>query len=124
LPSYFGSVRKSRRAEAVSAVTQIQQGQERWRANNAQYTSVLSDVGVTTPTSKGYYALTTSPLTGSQTCPNSTTVTCAAGTCYSVTATAVAGTSQANDTGCTVLTASWLGPCGTLSTTPTKCWSK
>ena len=124
LPSYFGSIRKSRRAEAVSAVTQMQQGQERWRANNPAYTSTLSDLGVTTPTSGGYYALSTLTLTGSQTCPAGTTVTCAVGTCYSATATAVSGTSQVKDTGCTALTATWLGPCGTFSATPTNCWSK
>jgi type IV pilus assembly protein PilE len=33
LPSYFGSVRKSRRADAINLISQIAQGQERFRAN-------------------------------------------------------------------------------------------
>ena len=125
VPSFLNSVRKSRRADAVTAVSQIQQGQERWRANNPAYTATLSDLNVTTPTSNGYYTLATATLTGNQTCPVSAAVVpCTAGTCYSATATAVAGKSQANDTGCTAMTSVWLGPCGVFSTTPAKCWSK
>ena len=33
LPSYFGSIRKSRRADAINLMSQIAQGQERFRAN-------------------------------------------------------------------------------------------
>ena len=124
LPAYFGSIRKSRRADAIAAVSQIQQGQERWRANDAAYTATLSNLNVATPTTSGYYALATATLTGNQTCPNGTVVPCTAGSCYSATATAVAGTSQVSDAGCTTMTAAWLGPCGVFSTIPGKCWSK
>ena len=37
LPSFFDSIRKGRRSEAVAALAQVQQAQERWRANNATY---------------------------------------------------------------------------------------
>jgi type IV pilus assembly protein PilE len=124
LPSYFGSIRKSRRADAVAAVSQIQQAQERWRANNPAYTATLGNLSVTTPTSSGYYALATATLTGNQTCPGGAVVSCTVGSCYSATATAVAGTSQANDTGCTAMTVAWLGPCGRFSRTPAQCWSQ
>ena len=125
LPTYFGSIRKSRRADAIAAVSQIQQGQERWRANDAAYTATLSNLNVATPTTSGYYALATTALTGNQTCPGTTTVvSCTAGSCYSATATAQPGTSQASDAGCTAMSAAWLGPCGVFSTTPAKCWSK
>jgi type IV pilus assembly protein PilE len=124
MPSFLGSIRKSRRAEAVAALSAIQQGQERWRANNTTYTSTLGNLNVTSPTSGGYYTLTTATMTGSQTCPDSTTVTCATGTCYTATATAVSGKSQAKDTGCTALTTTWRGPCGSFTTTPANCWSR
>jgi type IV pilus assembly protein PilE len=37
LPSYQGQVRKSRRAEAVTFMSQVQQAQERYRANISKY---------------------------------------------------------------------------------------
>ena len=36
LPSFMDSIRKGRRAEAVAALAQVQQAQERWRANKLQ----------------------------------------------------------------------------------------
>jgi type IV pilus assembly protein PilE len=39
LPAYFDQVRKSRRSDAVALISQVAQAQERWRANNAQYTN-------------------------------------------------------------------------------------
>jgi type IV pilus assembly protein PilE len=48
-PSFMGQVRKSRRADAVSALSQVMQAQERFRANNATYGSrfVLSSASLT-----------------------------------------------------------------------------
>jgi type IV pilus assembly protein PilE len=91
LPSFLDAVRKSRRSDAIEALTQIQQAQERWRANNTSYNNDLTgakaagglDLRGTTP--KGYYQLALSNVG-------------AAG--YTVTATAVAGTSQAADNHC------------------------
>ncbi len=58
LPSFMGSLRKSRRSEAMAALTAMQQEQERWRSNNQTYTATLSDLRVNTPTNPGgYYAL-------------------------------------------------------------------
>ena len=37
LPAFFDQVRKSRRAEAISAINQVAQAQERWRSNNPAY---------------------------------------------------------------------------------------
>jgi type IV pilus assembly protein PilE len=49
LPSYFGSVRKSHRSEAFAAISQIQQAQERFRAENSTYANrfVLSGTTLT-----------------------------------------------------------------------------
>jgi type IV pilus assembly protein PilE len=100
LPSYQGSVRKGRRAEAFSALALVQQSQERWRGNNSSYTTVLPNtaaasapadgLGVSSGTSSGLYTI--SLPDGSATA-----------TGYTVLATAVGGTSQAKDGDCKVL---------------------
>ena len=74
-PSYVDSVRKSRRSDAVVAITSVQQAQERYRSSNASYGtrfivsgSALVGVGVagdtnaaTSYTSPGtYYSLSIS----------------------------------------------------------------
>jgi type IV pilus assembly protein PilE len=92
-PSYQSSMRKSRRAEAFTALTNIQQGQERHRSTNASFTaniaaSAPTGLGQATTTSSGYYTLA---VTGNTT------------TAYVATAEAVTGTSQANDGDCKVL---------------------
>lgn len=61
LPSFLSSIKKGRRSEAMTALTAIQQEQERWRSNNTTYSSSLSELRVTSPTSPGgYYTLTVS----------------------------------------------------------------
>ena len=86
LPSFLDSIRKGRRSEAFAAISSIQQAQERWRSNNATYASSLSALNITpSTTASGNYALSTDV-------PAS-----AAASTYTVTATGVAGTSQAND---------------------------
>ncbi|MGI9154922.1 MAG: type IV pilin protein [Rubrivivax sp.] len=120
LPSYQQSVRKSRRADAVLALQQIQIGQERLRAECSSYAAGLAAARVcdaATPANNRLALPTTSPdgyytlaLTG------------VTATGYTATATAVAGTSQADDTGCTVLTLAVAGL--TLTRTPAECWTR
>jgi type IV pilus assembly protein PilE len=43
-PAYTDYVRKSRRADAMSALQQIQLNQAKWRANNPAYAEALADV--------------------------------------------------------------------------------
>ena len=59
LPSFMDSMRKGRRSEAFTALSAIQQSQERWRSNRAAYTTPLADLGVTSAVSTpgGYYTL-------------------------------------------------------------------
>jgi len=92
LPAFLDSIRKGRRADAVAALTQVQQAQERWRANRGSYADddVLSNappdgLGIDATSSNGYYALALSNVS-------------AAG--YTVTATAKSGTLQASDSAC------------------------
>jgi type IV pilus assembly protein PilE len=93
LPSYFDSIRKGRRSEAVAALAQVQQAQERWRANNAAYTTALAasapaGLGLASATPGGLYTLG---------------IDAANATGYTASATAVSGTSQANDTNCSTM---------------------
>jgi len=123
LPVFFDSIRKSRRSEAFTALNAVQQAQERWRANNALYASDLTSAAPTglalSATTPKYYsiALANTGATG-----------------YDVTATAVAGTTQAEDKDCALLglrmtggniTYAGTGPSGTLTYSATnKCWAR
>lgn len=94
LPSYNDSVRKSRRAEAMSALAAVQQAQERWRGNNASYTTSLSDLNLSalaSGTSSGYYAISVAA-------PSEAAGALATG--YIATAVGKSGTSQAADSEC------------------------
>jgi type IV pilus assembly protein PilE len=126
LPNYFGSIRKSRRSEAVAMSSQIQQAQERWRANQPQYAAVLmtlnpadcdtlaeqvtnSCLNIAAVTGARYtYALSANSATG-----------------YTLTMTAAPGSSQTSDsqsgTACSVLTVQMTN--GTAAPTPAVCWS-
>jgi type IV pilus assembly protein PilE len=128
LPSYQGSMRKSRRTEAFTALTSIQQAQERHRSTNPAFTTNLTDattasppgLGVAATTSSGYYGLA---------------VASADATTYVATATAVAGTSQANDGSCAVLAVRVQGgnvrygagssiDWSSANPDPTRCWAR
>lgn len=87
-PSFVDSIRKSRRAEGVSALATLQQAQERHRSNAATYADAAASLNQAGVTSSGYYAIA---------------VTAASASGYTATATARTGTSQAADGPCKVL---------------------
>lgn len=89
-PSFMDSLRKSRRTDAVSALTRVQHAQERWRANNATYSAALDATGlnVSTVSPDGHYSLAIT---------NNTATT------YTAKATARSSSPQVHDTNCTVL---------------------
>lgn len=90
-PSFLDSIRKGRRSEAFAALSALQQAQERWRGSNSAYTTALTDLGVASPTSSGYYDLTLSaPLATGATLSNG----------YIALAEGRSGTSQASDSQC------------------------
>ena len=72
LPTFTEQIRKSRRAEAMNGLSDLQLRQEKWRSNHATY-GTLADIGgasnpyytltVTTPTATGY-VLTAAPTSG------------------------------------------------------------
>lgn len=105
VPSYQDSVRKSRRADASIALGNLQMTQEKYRANNATY-GTLAEVGGAGTSTGGYYTITVSDNTA---------------TGYILTATAVAGSSQASDTGCTAMTLTQAGEATTYGPSIT-CW--
>jgi type IV pilus assembly protein PilE len=123
-PSFQGQIRKSRRADAVSTLSQIQQAQERFRANCPCYahsiTNATSTVcpaacpGTGSAAGLGIAAVAGARYTYALNTPSATA--------YTVTATAVPGSSQANDTGCTIITVAVAG--GVATPTPPTCWSR
>lgn len=124
LPNFLDSIRKSRRSEAFSAISAVQQAQERWRASNPQYADQLTaspptGLGLTSTTQNGYYTLSLTNVTA---------------TSYEVVATAVSGTTQANDGNCAKLGAQVTGgnvryassaSAGSLTYAPSdRCWAR
>lgn len=110
LPVYSDHVRKGRRSDAVTALSLVQQAQERWRANNASYADRLESLGIASSLSpKGYYELSLSGVSSGG---------------YTVTATAVSGKPQADDTRCGRMWVTLSG--GTLSygSTQAGCWAQ
>lgn len=104
VPAYQDFVRKARRADAKRDLTALQLAQERWRANNVQYTTTLVGPGglnwtLTTPVTsrEGYYTL---DIVDADVGPNT----------YTITATAVSGKSQAKDSTCLVFAVNEGGP--------------
>jgi type IV pilus assembly protein PilE len=108
LPAYQSSVRKGRRSDAIDATAAVQLAQERWRANNPSYsTEIVDELNLGTTLSKsGYYQLSLSD---------------ASGTGYTLTATAVTGKGQENDSGCSTLTLTVTN--GSATHADAGCWS-
>ncbi|MEA3638500.1 MAG: type IV pilin protein [Lamprobacter sp.] len=55
-PSYQDSVRKGRRADAISALVRAQLAQEKWRANNVNY-GTLTNIGTGANSPAGFYVI-------------------------------------------------------------------
>ncbi|MEM4724520.1 MAG: type IV pilin protein [Candidatus Hadarchaeum sp.] len=116
IPSYLNYVRESRRSDAHSALLKVQLDQEKYRSGCTQYAGTLvggtmsdcSGLGwANNNTPDGYYTIRLSD--------ESTTG-------YTATATAVTGSSQASDTGCTSIVLTMSN--GNTTTTPAACWKK
>ena len=96
-PSFMQSVRKSKRSDATTMMTQAAGNLERFFAANGTYTTVLNDIGMDAVSDKGYYKLVI------QAGPTGIASS------YIITAKAMAGTMQSKDTGCTALQIDSLG---------------
>ena len=68
LPAYQGQLRRVRRAEAITALTLLQQAQERRRAEQPTYTAAIGGGGLEMAevTPSGLYRLTASVPSGSE----------------------------------------------------------
>lgn len=92
-PSFIDQMRKGRRADAVAALTAVQQAQERWRGNHASYADFntagagesANGLNVSAHSASNYYALAISGLSA---------------TGYTVTAAANEGSPQFLDASC------------------------
>lgn len=125
VPTYNDSVRKSRRGDAIAALTALQQAQERWRGNNSTYTTSFEELGLSDSSPSDYYTL-------SLAAPGEAENALATG--YIATATAKSGTTQAGDTQCGKMSLrlqggnlayAGAGTSGTLSYAETHpCWAR
>lgn len=127
LNSYRNQIRKSKRAEAKQVITDLALREEKWRLNNATYTTTLGTGGLLysggagallTKTPTGYYNLALSTPSG--TC---TTTGVAASSANSFRITATATGEQATDTDCaTIVLTSMCGMVSKTSTGGGTCW--
>lgn len=122
-PSFYGSIKKSRRSEAFTALSAIQHAEERWRSSKPSYASDLTSssdgLGLSATTPNGYYGLALENVGNSG---------------YDAVATAKSGTSQERDGNCAKLGVRLSGgnvlyasssSSGTLSYAATDpCWSR
>ena len=134
MPAYFESVRKSRRADAITLLNQVAQEQERWRANNATFSPSLGSGGLrVTPAATA--VTTTGTISSSQfngpsgyyrISVSTDSALNVDRTRYDAVATAIGA--QAVDAQCTTLTFTMnsgtvaYGSTGTA--TPAKCWNR
>ena len=57
LPSYQNFMLKSRRADAKEALGSLQLAHEKWRGNHDTYTNTLTDLGISSTSTAGYYTI-------------------------------------------------------------------
>ena len=119
LPAYNAQVLKSRRADAVNGIGELQMRQERWRAEQPAF-ATAAQLGAL-PTSP-YYSFAASTPAG--TCADGTTP-CTDLNCYEVTADTT-GSQSRDDEMCATLTLE--RRCGELAKTSTPsgghCWDR
>ncbi|MDH5545169.1 MAG: prepilin-type N-terminal cleavage/methylation domain-containing protein [Gammaproteobacteria bacterium] len=111
-PNYINQVRDGRRAEAVSILLEVALAQERFRLNSPNYASSLTQLGYTTATiqtTAGFYDIQIDST-------KSTALT------FEVSASAVAGTDQVNDT-CGNFVINHNGPVTTAPNANQDCWN-
>jgi type IV pilus assembly protein PilE len=123
VPSYMTYIRQSRRTEAKTAVLDLAGREERFLSTNpAAYTNVPANLGYTGAAwplgvGSGYYQVTVC----SPACAPSAIATAPS---YTVTATPVAGQSQANDAQCTSFSVDSAGQqFATGTQTAAFCWA-
>lgn len=105
LPSYTKYINRSRRIDAKNALTAVQLAQEKYRGNNITYSSVLSDLGLSSNSPQGFYTLSISAATA---------------TSYTATATVNSASAQNSDaTACPSLS---VNESGFVVNSTASCW--
>lgn len=118
LPAYNAQVLKSRRAEAINGIGELQLRQERWRAEHSEF-ATTAQLGVI-PSSPYYSFAVGSPV---GTCADGSTA-CTPTNCYVVSAETI-GSQTADDGTCGTLTlANRCGHVEKASTPSPDCWSR
>lgn len=105
-PSYQQHLYTSRRSDAWSAILAIRLAQEKWRNQNAGYTSDLKDLAIKNLSEQGFYQLKLD--------------TNASASAFTIRADAVSTGAQNQDTGCTQLIFSQQA--GEVIRQPVGCW--
>ena len=120
-PAYTASVKKSRRADAKTALLDVAQREERWMATANVYSVSAPELGY----NAGTTITTAAPmnvLTGS-TAFYQVAVSMPTTTTFTVTATPITGTSQAKDTQCMAFTLDQTGKQTVTGTSAASdCW--
>jgi type IV pilus assembly protein PilE len=119
LPAYQGSVRKSRRTEAKTAISDFAAREERLYATQSAYSNDSGVLGYTAaggafPVSTGtYYQIQT---------PTITAATATTPATFTVTVVPSAGSPQLQDTICTSFTVTNTGAQSATGSNPSACW--
>lgn len=108
LPSYRASLTKSRRIDAVAALTRLQAAQERFRANNGWYSGDIAALQLAPRSGEGLYALALELES-----PDA----------YRATATPLAGGTQARDAECAQIDVEVKSGFAQLGPTA-RCWNR
>lgn len=128
VPSYMIQIRESRRTDARTGLLDLAGREESYNGTMNAYTNVAANLGYTAfpaTIGSGYYTITVSCVAAygaALACdPNANPPT---GPSYYLTATPIAGTSQASDTQCTSFSVDSQGnQFSTGSAASTTCWS-
>jgi type IV pilus assembly protein PilE len=131
LPSFTGSLRKSRRSDAVAALTAVQQAQERWRSVHGAY-AADGDLAVATSATPPGLGLSASTPSGNY----GIAISGDDAIGYTVTASATSTGSQSGDSACAHMGVrvsrgdiKYAGASGDIDWTasdpdPNRCWNR
>jgi type IV pilus assembly protein PilE len=124
VPAYTNSVRKSRRTEAKTAITDFAAREERLYATQNVYSTDSGALGYTAaggswPVSTGNYYQIELPVVQPAVVTAAGTTTPAT---FSVTVDPSPGSTQSSDTACASFTLTNTGLQGATGTNPTSCW--
>lgn len=120
LPAYDGYVRRGNRTVAKTVLAEMASRQESFFTDRKSYALVLGATGLGYADDTVYIGKSGAPVASATGALYTITLSPATATSFTVTATAVAGSQQAKDTGCTTLS---------LTNTGTKspagdCWTR